>query len=96
MSCSRRCVRAYLAKYSNGHRHSCEYYARVHRGGPYGWKSRTTNAFWKKANTIGVLSCNVGERHYLRSLPSSDGPALYRSASRPPLLRSIFHYTRNC
>ncbi|KAI0224596.1 hypothetical protein LSAT2_024403 [Lamellibrachia satsuma] len=49
MACSRRCARAYLGKYSKGVTNSCEYYARVHRGGPYGWKWGT-NRFWNKVN----------------------------------------------
>ncbi|KAI0209631.1 hypothetical protein LSAT2_005641 [Lamellibrachia satsuma] len=48
MACSRRCARAYLGKYSRGVTNSCEYYARVHRGGPYGWWQWSNTVFWKK------------------------------------------------
>ena len=48
-ACSRRCSRLYLARYSNGVVNSCEYYARVHNGGPVGYQTGT-DQFWADVN----------------------------------------------
>ncbi|KAI0239432.1 hypothetical protein LSAT2_009842 [Lamellibrachia satsuma] len=44
--CSMKTVRGYMSRYvKNSHNQNCERYARVHYGGPYGWKWGT-DSYW--------------------------------------------------
>ncbi|XP_064603168.1 lysozyme-like [Liolophura sinensis] len=51
-SCADQCVRNYMARYgtycTGGRTPTCEDYARVHNGGPYGCRHSNTLGYWQK------------------------------------------------
>ncbi|XP_071944180.1 lysozyme-like [Antedon mediterranea] len=50
--CSERCVQGYMARYAIerriGHDPKCEDFARIHNGGPNGYKKDSTKGYWQK------------------------------------------------
>ncbi|XP_072170398.1 lysozyme-like [Diadema setosum] len=50
--CSERCVQGYMARYAVygrlGHTPTCEDFARIHNGGPNGYKNPNTLGYWNK------------------------------------------------
>ncbi|XP_033116743.1 lysozyme 1-like [Anneissia japonica] len=52
MGCSERAVQGYMARYAIasrlGHEPTCEDQARIHNGGPYGFRMSSTLSYWHK------------------------------------------------
>ncbi|KAJ8037319.1 Lysozyme 1 [Holothuria leucospilota] len=50
--CSERAVQGYMARYATatrlGHQPTCEDFARIHNGGPNGYKKSATDGYWSK------------------------------------------------
>ncbi|KAJ8037315.1 Invertebrate-type lysozyme 3 [Holothuria leucospilota] len=61
--CSERAVQGYMARYATsgriGHTPTCEDFARIHNGGPNGYKNPATIGYWNK-----VKACLSRSSHY--------------------------------
>ncbi|KAJ8037318.1 Lysozyme 1 [Holothuria leucospilota] len=52
--CSERAVQGYMARYATysriGHEPTCEDFARIHNGGPNGYRNQATVGYWNRVN----------------------------------------------